>query len=709
MTDPLQEFFIESLENLEQYDAGLLVLEKNPDSPKVISSIFRTLHTIKGTCGFLALHKLEAIAHAGENLLALVRDGSIPFTRSIASALLATGDAIRSIISELENTQKEGDGDYSALIERLVQLQKPEASPSQHLPAPSAAGPETDQSVAEAELPIESKALEGTIRVHVETLDTLMNLVGELVLTRNQITQFSVAQNSAPLQSAAQRLSQLTSELQDRMMKTRVQPIDTLWSKIPRTLRDLAELCHKKVRLRTEGGETELDRTVLDAIKDPLTHLLRNSVDHGIETPEVRIAAGKPPEGTISLRAFHAAGLVTIEIVDDGGGINLDRVKARALERRLITQDIADQMSERDLINLIFLPGFSTADKVSLVSGRGVGMDVVKTQIEKIGGIVEMTSTFGKGTTCRIKIPLTLAIIPVVIIGCCGERFAIPQSNLLEVIRIDQNLVIEHVRDVPVARLRGNLLPVVHLKDTLKLAPVSPPTLQHLAILNVGARQFGLVVDSIHEAEEVVVKPIGRALISLACFAGSTILRDGRISLILDVFGIGSQANLLQSNTQSAANVKPVDASAEKSTDHSDLKELLVFQVGGTRAAVPLEFVHRLEEFPRQDIEHCAGKCVIQYGHEILPLIFLAKVMGLPETMADASIFQTIIYHHNGHPLGLVIEAVEMIVKEKLETRTTGKRTGVMGSAVIGKRVTELVDVEEIIRIYAPEFSEVYA
>lgn len=488
-------------------------------------------------------------------------------------------------------------------------------------------------------------------------------------------------------------------------MKTRVQPIDVMWNKLPRTVRDLAQLCHKKVRLQTEGAETEMDRTVVDAIKDPMVHLLRNSVDHGIESPEARVAAGKNPEGTILLRAFHAAGLVTIEIIDDGGGINVNRVKARALERKLITQELADRMSNKDLVNLIFLPGFSTAEKVSMVSGRGVGMDVVKTQIEKIGGIVDMNSEMGKGTTCRIKIPLTLAIIPVVIVGCCGERFAIPQTNLLEVIRLDHSLPIESVHETPVIRLRGDLLPVVFLHQVLKLKNPTTPSTQHLVVVHVGSRQFGLVVDSIHEAEEIVVKPIGRALMSLACFAGSTILGDGHVALILDIFGIGTLANLFDTDRAPGLNLSEVNQEEEPVVVSKDTTELLVFQVGGTRAAVPLNQVHRLEEFPAKGVEQCAGKDVMQYNHGILPLISIARALGLPETATDPSIIQAIIYNQGENSIGLIIEAVEVIVKETVDLQTAGKRTGVLGSAVIGKRVTEFVNIPEIVKLYAPEFS----
>jgi two-component system chemotaxis sensor kinase CheA len=531
-----------------------------------------------------------------------------------------------------------------------------------------------------------------------------MNLVGELVLTRNQLVQISGAIASSPLQAASGRLSQITTELQDRVMKTRVQPIDVVWSKLPRTVRELASLCGKKVRLEMEGTETELDRSVIDAIRDPMTHLLRNSIDHGIELPGQRLAAGKPEEGTILLRAYHAAGLVTIEITDDGGGINVERVKARALERGIISPEDAEKMSHKDLVHLIFQPGFSTAEKVSMVSGRGVGMDVVKTHIEKIGGIVDLSTELGKGTTCRIKIPLTLAIIPVVIVGCRQERFAVPQANLLEVIRIDDSVTLETVRDTQVARLRGTLMPVVRLQEALQLRGPAPKSEQHLALVQAGPLQFGLIVDSIHEAEEIVVKPMGRALMSLPCFAGSTILGDGRVALILDVFGIANRANLLGEGSNWKPSREEMLVNSEPRPEEHKVTELLIFKVGGTRAAIPLEMVHRLEEFPSKDIEHCAGRTVIQYNGEILPLISVARNMGLPETTEDPSIVQAVIYQHEKHPVGLMIESVDQIIKDSVVLQTTGRRFGVLGSAVIGKKVTEFVDVPGMLQRLFPEF-----
>ena len=770
MNELLNEFLVESYENMDQYEGSLIELEKDPTSKKLVSAIFRTLHTVKGTCGFLGLSRLEAIAHAGENLLSLVRDGVVSFNQAIASALLATGDAVRAILAQLEKTETEGDVDYSDLVALLVSLQSPAAEgasdvaasskPSKAVPVEAKAAPveakaaptESKAAPAKAEpaakapatpateskpeskavkapvpAPVEtpaakpqpttptakssegdapsaSKAADSTVRVNVELLDRLMNLVGELVLTRNQIVQLTGSLESVPMQAACHRLNHITTELQDRMMKTRVQPIDALWSKLPRTVRDLAQLCGKQIRLETEGAETELDRTVIEAIKDPMTHLLRNSVDHGVESPEERKAAGKNPEGRILLRAFHAAGLVTIEIIDDGGGIKVDRVKARALERNLITPEKAATMSQQEVVNLIFLAGFSTAEKVSNISGRGVGMDVVKTQIEKIGGMVDMSTEVGKGTTCRIKIPLTLAIIPVVIVGCRGDRFAIPQTNLLEVIRLDKNLMVENVHETPVVRLRGNLLPIVFLDSVLAIKTGERQETQHLVVLQAGDRHFGLVVDTIHEAEEIVVKPLGRALTSVSCFAGATILGDGHVALILDIFGLGSRAAMFQSAR--TANTLEEEAKSQGLGTGTLLNELLVFHVGGIRAAMPLDMVSRLEEFGGEQIEEAAGRQVIQYGGSIMPLISLSRALGFDETKPTDGRVQTIVYARNGRAVGLVIDGVEEIVRGNIEVQPAGRRSGVLGSAVIGKQITELIDAQDLVRTHASDLFE---
>jgi two-component system chemotaxis sensor kinase CheA len=438
--DIVNEFLVESHENLDQLDQLLVELEENPTSRDRLASIFRTNHTLKGTSGFLAFHKLEAVAHVGENLLSKLRDGELSLDRPRTNALLAMVDTIRQLLASIEATGAEGDSDPSQLVAQLTSLTEPSTpasvavkrptalptaprasvAPMRRTVAPHPLAP-ANEAAAEARVAVtasgsraddgdehgETKrgATDASIRVDVQLLDRLMNLVGELVLARNQVLQVTTNLEDAVIQATSQRLNLVTTELQEGIMKTRMQPIGSIWGKYPRIVRDLSAQCGKQIRLELEGAETELDRSILEAIKDPLTHVVRNSADHGIERPELRLSRGKPAQGTLRLRAFHEGGKVNIEISDDGGGIDVDRVREKAIVRGLITQERAAAMSERELTQLIFLPGFSTAEKVSNVSGRGVGMDVVRTNVERIGGTIDLVSRRGQGTTLRIRSP----------------------------------------------------------------------------------------------------------------------------------------------------------------------------------------------------------------------------------------------------------------------------------------------------------------
>jgi chemotaxis protein histidine kinase CheA len=546
MDDIVKEFLVESNENLDQLDRGLVTLEKDPTAREVLASIFRTIHTIKGTSGFLGFPRLEAVTHVGENLLSQLRDGRLLLNAEMTSGLLALVDVVRQILVNIESTGQEPQGDFTSLIETLTRLQGGErkapapvatapASPPADLPPapPVIEEPSPEPRIADAALPLGemlvqcgqadpeqvSEALklqhegdnrrlgeilvekgaakpaavqdalqvqaearapalsDSNIRVDVSLLDKLMNLVGELVLARNQILQFSSTQQDTSFLNTTQRLNLITTELQEGVMKTRMQPIGNIWSKFPRVVRDLATSCGKQVNIEMEGKETELDKTIIESIKDPLTHLVRNAVDHGIEMPEQRRAAGKSPEGHLFLRAFHEGGQVNIEISDDGAGIDLERVKQKALEKGLVTPDQAARLSDRELLNLLFLPGFSTAERVTNVSGRGVGLDVVKTNIEKIGGTVDIHNRVGQGTTLKIKIPLTLAIIPALIITSGGDRYAIPQVSLLELVRLEgeqARIGIEKIHGAAVHRLRGKLLPLVNLNHELRVEESVP-------------------------------------------------------------------------------------------------------------------------------------------------------------------------------------------------------------------------------------------
>ena len=828
MDDIVKDFLVESHENLDQLDRDLVALEQEPTSHPLLSSIFRTIHTIKGTCGFLSFSKLESVAHVGENLLSSLRDGHLVLDAEITSALLAMVDAIRQMLASIEETGQDGDNEYADLISMLARLQpgnaaaEEEAAPvvappvslpdenilitqsdeptprrkkrarkarnNAYVPELSLVSPQSqgvtsqpttgartemsdrleeilvEQGVVQPEDVVEAldqqeagdsrkigdvlvekgaakpqevaeaakiqtekratasqphpdaraSAADSTIRVDVDLLDRLMNLVGELVLTRNQVLQFTQTQKDTAFVATSQRLNLITTELQEGVMKTRMQPIGNVWSKFPRVVRDLALSCHKQVRVEMDGKETELDKTIIEAIKDPLTHMVRNSVDHGIETPEQRAAVGKPVEGVLSLKAYHESGQVNIEISDDGAGIRFERVKQKAVERGLITAEQAARMGDREATNLIFLPGFSTAEQVTSISGRGVGMDVVKTSIEKIGGTVDLQSTIGVGSTFKIKIPLTLAIIPALTVTSGGDRYAIPQVSLLELVRLEGEEAssrIEMIQGAPVYRLRGHLLPIVYLNSELRLTPTTPGAeasldavddALNIVVLQAGDRQFGLVVDRINDTQEIVVKPLSKQLKGLSVFAGATIMGDGRVALILDVLGIAQQASVISEVHDRTV----TDPRLSLQEHNADKQTLLLFSVGdNSRMAIPLWQAARLEEFPLEKIEYTESQEVVQYRGEIMPLFRLSSVFGSPASEARLRV-QVVVYREQGRTVGLVVDRILDIVHEVVSIQRRTQRGGLLGSAIIQGQVTDLLDVPGVIQQIDPTFFE---
>jgi len=786
LDDIVGEFLVESHENLDQLDSDLVELEAHPGSRELLGSIFRTVHTIKGTSGFLALDRLESLTHVGENLLSLLRDGVLVLTAERTTALLELVDAVRALLATLEATGNEGTPDHSALIGRLQQLaavedtasvesvedsapvesvedSAPVESVEDTAPVPAAKlvgellvdatvvqAEDVGWAVREQEMGDERKlgeilveqglvaekhveealaaqgerrsmVAEASIRVNVELLDSLMRVVGELVLTRNQILSASVQLRDPGLQRASQRLNLIASELQDGVMKTRMQPVETVWAKLPRVVRDLSLQCHKKVALQMEGRETELDRTILEAIKDPLTHLVRNSIDHGFETPDVRTAAGKPAEGTLLLRAFHEGGRVVVEIRDDGAGIDPEKVAAKTLERGLVSRDQVARMSEREIQELIFMPGFSTAAAVTNVSGRGVGMDVVKTNIERIGGAVEINSTLGRGTACRLTIPLTLAIVPALTVACGQFRYAIPQVSLLEVVYIDgerARTAVEYVSGAPVYRLRGRLLPLVRLADILEVTSAGDTLLENLlgdqldataeqggggesyvVVLESEERRFGLIVDRVLDTEEIVVKALSQRLKGIGLYAGATILGDGAVALILDI-----QALARRSHEVGDAMARAAAEAGDLDDTDQDIESMLVVGVGGARrVAIPLVMVTRLEEFPAASIEHVGGREVVQYRDAIVPLVRLGSLLGGGGLDPDASVL-VVVYSERGRSVALAVDEIIDIVEEKVHSRSGLVDHGLTGSAVIRERVTELLDVRQAVLTADPNF-----
>jgi two-component system, chemotaxis family, sensor kinase CheA len=728
MDEVISEFLVESYESLDRLDQDLLALEQTPDSAETLASIFRTMHTIKGTCGFLGFSRLEAVTHVGENLLGKLRDGELAVNPAIANALLATGDAIRTMLGAIETTGMDGEEDYEELCATLARLVEPEQAPKIGELLVSQ-GKTTPEAVAKAEFAqvlgddrrigeimvdhgdvapsdiadaLHSQGARGvadaTVRVDVMLLDELMNLVGELVLARNGIVALTAERQEADLLVASQRLNLITTELQESVMKTRMQPVGNVWGKFPRVVRDLALQCGKKVRVEMEGQDTELDKSLVEAIKDPLTHLVRNAVDHGIEAPADRLAVGKPDEGTLLLRAFHEGGQVNLEITDDGAGLDLGSVKAKAVERGLVTGEQVERLSDREAINLIFLPGFSTASEITSVSGRGVGMDVVKTNIERIGGTVDVLTTRGMGTSFRIKIPLTLAIIPALVVSSGGERYAIPQVSLLELVRLageHARAGIEEIQGALVHRLRGRLLPVVHLEQLLgRQADLSAREVTNIVVLQTDGRQFGLIVDEVLDTQEIVVKPLGKHLNDQGTFAGATIMGDGRVALILDVMGIAHSARISGEGT--AHRQEETGVASEEVTEGQTL--LLVDLGDDRRAAIPLYEIDRLEDVPIAAIERTGDGEVVQYRGQILPLIDLPGTLGIYAGRdTDRASIDVVVHRRGDQIVGLVVGKIVDIVQQQLVMRGATQRHGIVGSAVVQSRVTEVIDIAALV------------
>lgn len=838
--DVVNEFLAESNTLLDDLDRRFAALVPGSNEPEAIAAIFRGLHTIKGSCGFLGYARLEKLTHAGEGLFSKIRDGERSVDEGVVAVVAELGEAIRNALAIIEGRGDDTGVQAEALIKRLKRLHHassesaseaatppaqvseavqvtdegsptPKAStgsgtpddataaPAIEVPEPAKAGAAADTaspsetspsgladstsaapsqpvaappagaaepaggdrrtmgeilvsrgickpehivlavreqqkgdprrlgeilverghcSPADVKAALETQGehqakavAENSIRVDVSLLDKLMNLVGELVLARNQVQQFTTRTEDQELLRASSRLNLITTELQEGVMKTRMQPVGNVWGKFPRVVRHLAVICDKEVRVEMEGQDTELDKTILEAIKDPLTHFVRNAVDHGVEKPAVRLAAGKPAMGTIFLRAFHEGGQVNMEISDDGGGINLEAVRNKALDRGLINSVQAARMTDRDIAMLVFEPGFSTAEAVTSVSGRGVGMDVVKTNIERIGGSIDLLTERGKGTTLKVKIPLTLAIIPVLLVSSGARCYALPQVSLVELVRLEGKSAqarIEWVQGAPVYRLRGSLLPLVHLNEVLKERDEEgrPNEVLNIVVLQADDRQFGLVVDEVRDTAEIVVKPVGKALKSVPVFAGATILGDGSVSLILDVLGLAQHARIVEEVRERSGSEMDAVVVAD---DVGVRERILLFNLGERRRfATSLDLIGRLEEFPRTAVEVAGGRPVIQYRESILPLVCLAQALGVGPSLiepgattrddGDEDLMTVLVYDDGQRRVGLVVGEILDIIEDELVIQPTDGPFGIAGSIIVRERVTDLVDVPAILK-----------
>ena len=805
----IREFLEESEENLDQLDQDFVSLEQDPGDLERLDSIYRAIHTIKGTSGFFGFSKLGAVAHAAENLLSRLRDGEITLNEGLTSALLESVDAIRDILANIGSDGEEGDGNYRELNQQLEELcstapiaetQSIVANPAQVEPVtpddekqdsdePATVEDQTsisdhDTDVTEHTDPDYSEASqstatepradttpdneasdaerhesdlvnqqtgdhkktittsvsvpepaskttdppsdspktgngpdtgksqgigsEGSIRVDVGLLNQLMDLVGELVLARNQLLQTESNEHDRRLTNVTQQVNRITTELQERVMQTRMQPIGNIWGKFPRLVRDLAVMCGKDVDLLMDGAETEVDKSLLEAIKDPLTHLIRNAIDHGIESGADRISCGKNKRGQLHLRAWHQGGKVNIEISDNGQGIDPAKIRAKAIAKNLITAQDAKTMGDQQLVQIIFWPGFSTAPQVTGISGRGVGMDVVKTNIESIGGTIDVQSRVGIGTAIKVKIPLTLAIVPALIISSCEQLFAIPQSHLVEMLRLDlknESDRIEKIRDTPVYRLRGELLPIVYLSKLLGTeATVSESTCDHvnIVVLQADNCRFGLVVDHVERTEEIVVKALHPTLGVIPHLAGATVMGDGRVAIILDVLGITSDIGLTVEELKQASELIE-QPGVEQRANH-----MLIFRLAsGRELAMPLSEIDRLEDIPQGSIEQTEQMQAVQYRGQIMPLLPLSQLLGeTPQPIgtndnviaSEVKAVKAIVINVDGSHTAIAVREIVDVAEQQGPMRLTNKPGSLIrGAAVIEGKVTDVLDLQSVL------------
>jgi two-component system, chemotaxis family, sensor kinase CheA len=817
----LQGFIEESLEHLSDIENDLLAIEEAGENidEDLVNKVFRAAHSIKGGAGFMGLSTIQELSHAMENVLGLIRSKKLVPNPDIINVLLLAADQLQKMVEDVHSSNDVDITEHLVPLNSIAEGGSPTVKSAPRKPQrPAAEAKNKTEPTPEPEpeleleqepnvepdfveepepedepepLPVQTKApkskktssqqaeslspgenggsrpqqkMETSIRVHVSLLDQLMTLAGELVLSRNQLLQTIGSEGIRNAESVGQRIDLITSELQEAIMLTRMQPIGNVFNKFPRVVRDLASKLNKTIDLTIVGKDVELDKTIIESINDPLTHLVRNSVDHGIESPAERKRAGKSEVGLVILKAYHEAGQVVIEISDDGKGLDGDALAASAVNKGLITSEQAQVMSEKEKINLIFLPGFSTAKEVTDVSGRGVGMDVVKTNLDQLGGNVDIISEVGHGTTISIKLPLTLAIIPCQIIMMGGERYAIPQVNLEELLRIPAGQVkerVERVGNAEVVRLRGNLLPLIRLADVLGVQRTyydptdnsikndrramisdrrglsspsfrdntqeerttkgdeeslpqrmgedrrtSPTSALNIVVVSTGAMKYGLIVDRLQDSEEIVIKPLGRHLQHCKGYAGATIMGDGRIALILDVSNLARMARLTSiEGTDRAHEIAFAQEEAKRA--QKDKQALLIFRNSEKEQfAVPLNQVERIEKIKRSDIEDLGGKRVMQYREGSLSLICIDDVASV-QPLADHDDLLVIVFQIASRLVGLLaigpIDAIE--ITSEIDGVTL-HQPGIMGSTIIGKHTTMLVNVFELAQILYPEWFE---
>ncbi len=714
MDELVAEFISEASENLQTLDNKIVELEQNPENEALLSSIFRIMHTIKGTCGFLGLNKLASVAHAGENVMDKIRSKQLSVDSAIVSIILEVIDAIKEMVSAIAETGLEPETDYFSLIERLTAIAKNENANEKDKAsskAPEQVNIETEknkevvlaalsqsqesqqlkQEDKEKKVPLVDSKIDTniaqTIRVNVEVLEGLMQIVSELVLNRNQLIQLDRSLKDSRFTSPIQRLNVITSSLQETVMSTRLQPIGSAWVKVPRMIRDLSKDLNKKIKLVMIGEDTELDRQLIESIKDPLVHMIRNAADHGLETSAERLAAKKSEEGTITLKAYHEGGHIIIEVSDDGKGLNTKKIRNKILQTKLATEKELDGMSDSQINQFIFRAGFSTAEKVTEVSGRGVGMDVVKKNIDSIRGSIELQTIEGKGSTFVIKIPLTLAIMPILIVEAAGYKFGIPQIAVLEMVKSNKSSdnTIEEINGHKVLRLRESLLPLITLSELLQIKQASnnEAASSFIVVCEAGGTQFGLVVDKIYDTEEIVLKPISKLLKSIDVYSGNTLLGSGEVIMILDAAGIIKYLTVLHHEDLDLSSLAKQNKKLKNKTS-----TFIVLKERESFRAIPLELVSRLEEIDVSKIETTGGKQVIQYRGS---LMFLAK-LDPGYIMPKEGKQQVVVFGSGRHILGLIVEEIVDIAEQSIDESIAFEEND-LNAIVLNGKTMDLVDI----------------
>lgn len=747
----LDDFVDEARELIDKLDLGIVRLETQPDDSRNIADVFRAMHTLKGSSGFFSLKRVESIAHAAESLLGKLRDGEVQLAQEsgLVRLLLKANDALRSIVSSIETQRVEPDGDDTELIAALRRRTRPRGStdaapapaadpgpepalgpdqtstesidrvstsadasaPADSTAHPAPVAPARSQTAVDGDLPIAAEepgtAAATPLKVSLQLVNTLMNNVGELVLARNRLLPYAKVYADKGLSSVIAAIDRRTIDLQEQVLKTRMQPVGQLWTKIPRLVRDVAEQCGKQVELELDGAATELDRAMLEAVRDPVMHLVRNCIDHGIEAPALRESLGKPRAGRLRLNAFHRDSVVVIEIGDDGAGIDFSLVRRRAVERGLIGSEQAARMSDAEALEIIFWPGFSTREQVTSVSGRGVGMDVVKANISGIGGSIETDSRAGRYTIFRIRIPLTLAIMTALFVRAGSDDYAFLQVNLLELVRHRlpaTGPLLEQYRDRPLFRLRGELVPLLFLGEELddRKPDLLAGQALNIVVLQTSEGRLGLVVDEIHQFQEVVLKPLARPLREATVFSSATVMGDGRVCLIVDVDRLAIAGRTRIAPLELARNVTPAERSRAASP-RTSLVSMLTFTIDGLgEAALPLDYVSRLEKIPQQIVQSTGGREIVQYGDELLQLIHVADYLGGRQRSSTEQPppqrLDVIVTEIDGLTIGLVVGEILRIVQvsDRLH-KASPPRDGLLGYALLPDRPLNLIDLPRLI------------